>query len=60
MPNVIGKGQKEEGPKRCEQEIEERVEEDLGEKSGELEVKRSDIDNEDALKSSWTNVQETS
>jgi len=52
MPNVIGKGYKEEGPERCEQEAEERVEEGLGEELGELEAERSDIDNKDALESS--------
>jgi len=45
---------------RYEQEIEERVEEDLREESGELEAERSDINDKDALKSSWTNVQSTS
>ena len=41
---------------RYEQEIEERVEEDLREESGELEAERSDIDDKDVLKSSWINV----
>ena len=40
--------------------MEERVEKGLGEESGELEVERSNIDNEDTLESSWTNVQSTS
>ena len=60
MPNIIRKGQKEEGPKKHEQEIEERVKEDLGEESGELEAERSNIDDKDALESSQTNVQRTS
>jgi len=37
-----------------------RVEEDLGEELGELKAEKSDIDNEDVLESSWTNVQSTS
>ena len=60
MPNVIRKGQKEEGPKGCEQEIVGRVEKGLGEELGELEAERSDIDNEDTLESSRTNVRRTS
>ena len=60
MPNIIGKGQKEEGPKECEQEIVERVEKGLGEELGELKAKRSDINDEDTLESGWTNVQRTS
>ena len=56
MPNVIGKGQKEEGPEGCEQEIVERVEEGSGEELEELEAERSDIDDEDALKSGRTNI----
>ena len=60
MLNVIGKEQKEEEPGRCEQEIEERVEEGLGEESGELEAERSDIDDENILESSQINVQRTS
>jgi len=60
MPNIIGKGWKEEGPEGCEQEIVGRVEEGLGEELGELEAERSDIDNKDTLKSSQTNVQRTS
>ena len=56
MPNVIGKGQKEEGPEGREQEIVERVEEGLEEELGELEIEKSDIDEEDMLKSSQTNV----
>ena len=48
MPNVIGKGQEEEGPRRCEQEIVKKVEEGLREELGKLEAERSDIDNEDA------------
>jgi len=60
MPNVIGKGQEEEGTERWEWEIEERVEEGLGEELGELKAERSDIDNKDALESGWTNVQRTS
>ena len=51
MLNVIGKGQKEEGPKECEQKIVERVEKGLGEELGELEAERSDINDEDMLKS---------
>ena len=57
MPNVIGKGQKEEGPEEYEQEIVERVEE---EELGKLETKRSGLDDEDVLESGWTNVQRTS
>ena len=60
MPNVIGKGQKEEGPEGREQEIVERVEEGLEEELGELEAERSDIDDKDVLESSQTNVQRTS
>ena len=64
MPNIIGKGQKKEEPERCEQEIvqgckqeiEERVEEGLGEESGKLETEKNNIDNEDMLESGWTNV----
>ena len=56
MLNIVKKGQKEEGPKGCEQEIVGRVEEGLGEELGELEAERSDIDDEDALESSRTNV----
>ena len=56
MPNVIWKGQEEEESKRCEQEAEKRVEEGLGEESGELEAEKSDINNKDALKSGQTNV----
>ena len=56
MPNIIGKGQEEEGPERYEQEVEERVEKGLGEESGEQEAERSDIDNKDVLESSQTNV----
>ena len=40
--------------------IVERVEESLGEELGELEAERSDIDDKDTLKSSWTNVRRTS
>jgi len=40
--------------------VEEKVEEGLGEESGELKAERSDIDNKDTLKSSRTNVQSTS
>ena len=47
MLNIIRKGQKEEGPEGCEQEIEKRVEENLGEESGELKAERSDIDDGD-------------
>jgi len=36
--------------------VEERIEKGLGKKLGELEMEKSDIDNEDALKSGWTNV----
>ena len=60
MPNVIGKEQEEEGPERCKQEVEERVEESLGEESGKLKTERSDINDEDVLESSRTNVQRTS
>ena len=60
MPNVIGKGQEEEGPEGCEQEIVERVEEGSGEELGELEAERSDIDDKDTLESSQTNVRRTS
>ena len=60
MPNIIGKGQEEEGPERCEQKTGDKVEEGLGEELGELEAERSDINDEDALKSNWTNVQSTS
>ena len=60
MLNDIGKGQKEEGPERCEQEIVGRVEEGLGEELGELEAERSDIDDEDALENGRTNVRRTS
>ena len=60
IPNIIGKGYKEEGPERCEQKIVGRVEEGLGEVLEELKAERSDIDNEDALESGQTNVQRTS
>ena len=56
MPNVIRKGQKEEGPEGCEQEIVGRVEKGLGEELGELEAERSDINDKDALESGRTNV----
>ena len=56
MPNIIGKGQKEEGPEGCKQEIVGRVEEGLGEELGELEAEKSDIDDEDVLESGQTNV----
>ena len=60
MLNVIEKGQKEEGPEGCEQEIVGRVEGGLGEKLEELEAERSDIDDKDTLESGWTNVRRTS
>ena len=60
MPNVIGKGQKEEEPEGYEQEIVGRVEKGLGEESGKLNAEKSDINDEDALKSNQTNVQRTS
>ena len=60
MLNAIGKGQEEEGPERCKQEIEERVEEGLEEELGGLETEKSDIDDKDALESGWTNIQRTS
>ena len=60
MPNVIRKGQKEEGPEECEQEIVGRVEKGLGEELGELEAEKSNINNENVLKSGWTNVRRTS
>ena len=56
MLNTIGKRQEEEGPERCEQKAEERVEKGLGEELEELEAERSDIDDKDMLKSGWTNV----
>jgi len=40
--------------------VEERVEEGLKEELEKLEAEKSDINNEDMLKSSWTNVQRTS
>ena len=60
MLNIIGKGQKEEGPEGCEQKIVGRVEEGLEEELGELEAERSGLDNKDALKSGQTNVRRTS
>ena len=41
---------------RCEQEAEERGKEGLRKKLGELEAKRSNINNEDAFESGQTNV----
>jgi len=40
--------------------VEERVEEGLKEELEKLKAEKSDINNEDMLKSSWTNVQRTS
>jgi len=56
MLNIIGKGKEEERPERCAQEAEERVEEGLGKESEKLEAERSDINDKNALESSWTNV----
>ena len=53
---VIEREQKEEGPKKYRQEIKERLGESLEKELRELEVKRNEINNKDALQSGQTNV----
>ena len=53
---VIEREQKEEGPKKHRQEIKERLGESLEKELRELEVKRNEINNKDALQSGQTNV----